>query len=150
VVDIGLRTTRILTRDHRLVVIPNSVFGKNLIVNHSIPSTLYRVETHVSVAYGVDLNSVRQLLIEAVRAQTWVMTDKPVEALFLEFQDSGLLFRVRCWIEHYVETRRVIDKLNTAIYLALEEAGIEIPFPQQVIHFHDSLEGSLESLIKGE
>ena len=66
------------------------------------------------------------------------MQDKPVEALFLEFQDSGLLFRVRCWIEHYVETRRVIDKLNTVVYQALNEAGIGIPFPQRVVHVHSN------------
>ena len=45
--DIGLRSTRILTRDNRLVSVPNSLIGKNLVVNHSIPSTVYRVQTHV-------------------------------------------------------------------------------------------------------
>ena len=140
VTDIGLRSTRILTRDNRLVVVPNSVIGKNLIVNHSIPDTVYRVETHVSVAYGVDIDQARQVLIEAVSAQGWVMKDRLIEALFLEFQDSGLLFKVRCWIEHYVETRRIIDKLNTCIYKALYEAGIEIPFPQRVVHLHNQAE----------
>ena len=115
VTDIGLRSTRILTRDQRLVVVPNSVIGKNLIVNHSIPSTIYRVQTHVSVAYGVDIDRARQVLINAVAAQDWVMKERDVEALFLEFQDSGLLFRVRCWIERYVETRRILDKLNTCL-----------------------------------
>ena len=105
-------------------------------VNHSIPSSQYRVQTHVGVAYGTDIDYVRQVLIEAIRAEDWVMPDKPIEALFLEFQDSGLLFRVRCWIEHYVETRRVIDKMNTAIYKALNRADIEIPFPQRVVHVY--------------
>lgn len=140
VVDIGLRSTRILTRDNRLVVVPNSIIGQNLVVNHSIPSTVYRVETHVGVAYGVDIDAVRQVLIDAVTAQDWVMKDKLIEALFLEFGDSGLLFRVRCWIEDYVETRRVIDKLNTCIYKALNEANIEIPFPQRVVHLQNGVE----------
>lgn len=134
--DIGLRSTRILTRDNRLVVIPNSVIGQNLVVNHSIPSTVYRVQTHVSVAYGVDIDRVRQVLVEAVSVQDWVMKDKPVEVLFLEFQDSGLLLRVRCWIENYVETRRIIDKLNTCIYKTLNAAAVAIPFPQRVVHIH--------------
>ncbi|MFQ5613360.1 MAG: mechanosensitive ion channel family protein [Anaerolineae bacterium] len=134
VLDIGLRTTRIRTRDNRLVVVPNSVISKNLIVNHSIPSTMFRVQTHVGVAYGSDIDRVRQVLIEAVRAQEWVMKDQRIEALFLEFGDSSLNFRVRCWIEHYVETRRILDKLNGCLYNALQEAGIEIPFPQRVVH----------------
>lgn len=132
--DISLRSTRVLTRDNRLVVIPNSLIGKNPVVNHSIPNSKYRVQTHVSVAYGIDIDHARQIMIDAVMAQDWVMKEERIEALFLEFQDSGLLFRVRCWIEHYIETRRVIDKLNTAIYKALNEASIEIPFPQRVVH----------------
>ena len=132
--DIGIRSTRILTRDHRLVSVPNSLIGRNRIVNHSIPSTQYRVQTHVSIAYDCDIDQVRKILIEAVAAQEWVMKDKRIEALFLEFQDSGLYFRVRCWIDHYVETRRIIDKLNTVIYKALTEEGVEIPFPQRVVH----------------
>lgn len=136
--DITLHSTRILTRDHRMVSVPNALIAKNRVVNHSIPDTMFRVETHVGVAYGVDIEFARKVLVEAVRSQDWVMRDKPVEALFLEFQDSGLLFRVRCWIEHYVETRRIIDKLNSVIYRALTEAGIEIPFPQRVVHLHTS------------
>lgn len=134
--DITLHSTRILTRDHRMVSIPNALIGKNRVVNHSIPSTTYRVQTHVSVAYGSDIDHVREVLIAAIRAEDWVMQEERVEALFLEFQDSGLLFRVRCWIEHFVETRRVIDKMNSAIYKALAEAGIEIPFPQRVVHLY--------------
>lgn len=136
--DIGLRSTRILTRDNRFVVIPNSLIAANAIVNHSIPSTMYRVQTEVGVAYGLDIDEVRKVLVDAVLAQDWVMKDRPVEALFLEFQDSGLLFRVRCWIETYEETRRTIDKLNTCIYKALNEAEMEIPFPQRVVHLEQS------------
>ncbi len=135
--DISLHSTRVLTRDNRLVSIPNALIGKNRVVNYSTPSTQYRVQTHVNVAYGVNIEQARQVMIEAVRAEDWVMKNKPIEALFLEFRDSGLSFRVRCWIEHFVETRRTIDKLNTALYKALEEAGIEIPFPQRVVRIYN-------------
>ncbi len=138
VVDIGLRSTRILTRDNRMVVVPNAVIGKSLIVNHSYPDTRYRVQTEVGIAYGTDIEKARQVMIEAVNAQDWVMKDERVEALFLEFGDSALIFRVRCWIQHYVETRRIIDKLNTCLYDALNQTGIEIPFPQRVLSIQDS------------
>ncbi|RMG89022.1 MAG: mechanosensitive ion channel family protein [Chloroflexi bacterium] len=131
VVEIGLRSTRILTRDNRMVSVPNSVIGKGLIVNYSDPNTKYRVETHVQVAYGTDIERARQVMIEAIQQQDWVMANERIEALFLQFGDSGLVFRVRCWIEHYVETRRILDKMNTVLYHALNEAGIEIPFPQR-------------------
>ncbi len=142
--DIGLHRTRILTRDNRLVSVPNALIGKSRVINHSIPSTQFRVQTHVEVAYGTDVEHARQVMIEAVRRQDWVMPGKPVEALFLEFGESGLVFRVRCWIEHYVETRRIMDKLNTALYNALNEAGIEIPFPQRVVHLQSRPKGDAQ------
>ena len=138
VTDIGLRTTRIRARDNRLVIIPNSVIGKNLVVNHSIPDSSLRVETHVGIAYGSDIERARKVMIDAVRAQDWVKQDERVEALFLEFGDSALIFRVRCWIGHYVETRRLIDKLNTCLYLALREAEITIPFPTRTVDLRGS------------
>ena len=138
VIEIGLRSTRIRTRDNRLVTVPNSVIGKGLIVNYSEPNTRYRVETHVGVAYGTDIELARQTMIAAIRAEEWVMADELIEALFLEFGESALVFRVRCWIENYVETRRVMDKMNSALYKALNEAQIVIPFPQRDLHLVSS------------
>jgi MscS family membrane protein len=134
VTEIGLRSTRIRTRDNRMVVVPNSVIGKSLVVNHSIPSTVYRVETHVGVAYGTDLEYARSLMIDAVRAQDWVMKEERIEALFIQYGDSAAIFRVRCWIENYVETRRIMDKLNSCLYQALTEARVSMPFPTQTIY----------------
>ena len=133
VIDIGLRSTRIRTRDNRMVIIPNSVIGKSLIVNYSYPDSQYRIEIHVGVGYGTDIEQARKVLIEAVSKVEGGLPDRPVEALFLEFGDSALIFRVRWWLESYVDTRRMFDSVNTAMYQALNEAGIEIPFPQRVV-----------------
>jgi small-conductance mechanosensitive channel len=131
VTEVGLRSTRILTRDNRMVSVPNSVIGKGLVVNYSDPSTLYRVETHVGIAYGVDIEEVRDIIIDAIKGEDWVMKEQPIEALLLELGESTLVFRVRCWIEHYIETRRVIDKMNTALYKALNAANIRFSVPQR-------------------
>ena len=135
VVDIGLRSTRIRTRDNRMVIVPNSVIGKSLIVNHSYPDTEYRIQIHVGVAYGTDVELARKVIVDAVSQVEGVLPDHPVEALFLEFGDSALTFRIRWWLESYVDTRRMFDKVNTAIYKSLNEAGIDIPFPQRVITY---------------
>lgn len=134
VVDIGLRSSRIRTRDNRMVIVPNSLIGKSLIVNHSYPSTQYRIQVHLGVADGTDLELARSTMIEAVRKVEGVLPDRKVEALFLEFGESALIFRVRWWIESYVDTRRMFDRVNTALYNALNEAGIELPFPQRDVH----------------
>jgi len=131
--DIGLRSTRIRTRDNRMVIVPNSVISKSLVVNHSYPDEQYRLQNHVGVAYGTDIEKARDIIIEAVKTVDGVLLDRPIEALFLEFGDSALVFRVRWWLGSYIDTRRMFDSVNTAIYKALNESGIEIPFPQRVV-----------------
>ncbi len=133
VTEVGLRSTRILTRDNRLVTVPNSVIGKGLIVNYSNPSTVYRVQTHIGIAYGTDVDFARKVMIEALLDENWIMKEKPVEALLLEFGESALVFRVRCWIEHFVETRRVMDKMNSALYKGLDKTGVVLAVPQREV-----------------
>ncbi|MDF1500035.1 MAG: mechanosensitive ion channel family protein [Anaerolineales bacterium] len=136
VVDIGLRSTRIRTRDNRMVIVPNSVIGKSLIVNYSYPDTMYRIQIHIGVSYGTDLEHARQTIIDAVREVEGVLDDHPVEALFLEFGDSALIFRVRWWLDSYEDTRRMFDRVNTAMYNTLRREGIELPFPQRDVHHY--------------
>jgi small-conductance mechanosensitive channel len=134
VVDIGLRSTRIRTRDNRMVVVPNSQIGKSLVVNYAYPNDQYRLQIHIGIAYGSDLEKARKVMVDAVRGVEGVLPDRPVEALFLEFGESALIFRVRWWLESYVDTRRMFDRVNSALYKALEEADIELPAPQLEVH----------------
>ena len=132
--DIGLRSTRILTIDNRMVVVPNSIIGKSLVVNRSHPDTLYRTQTTVGVAYGTDITKAREVIKQAVRDCGVVEENKPVEALFVEFGDSSLNFEVRWWVHEPTDVLIIADQVNTAIYNALNAADIEIPFPQRDVH----------------
>ena len=136
VVDIGLRSTRVRTRDNRMVIVPNSVIGKSLVVNYSYPDTKYRIQIHVGVAYGTDVELARTTITDAVRKVEGVLETHPVEALFLEFGDSAMIFRVRWWIESYVDARRMFDRVNTHIYHALDSAGVDLPPPLRELHHH--------------
>jgi small-conductance mechanosensitive channel len=133
VAEIGLRTTRIRTRDNRMVIVPNSVIGKNQVINYTYPDPCYRIQTHVGVAYGTDIQTARRVLIDAVCGVEGVLPDRPVDALYHEMGDSAMIFRVRWWIESYVDTRRVIDRVHTVLQEALDEAGIESPYPIQAV-----------------
>lgn len=135
VIDIGWRSTRILTRDNRLVTIPNSIIGTDMITNYSMPDRMFRVETDVIISYGPDIEYVRNLIIEAMKNEKWVMQENPVQVLLLEFTESGIKFKARCWIENFVETRISEDKLNTVIYKALINANIAMPSSDIVVHF---------------
>jgi small-conductance mechanosensitive channel len=133
VTEIGLRTTRIRTRDNRVVIVPNSAIGANQVINYSYPDPRYRIQTHVGIGYSADIETARRIIIDTVRQVEGVLPDAPVDALYIEMGDSARIFRVRWWIESYVDTRQMFDRVHTAMEHALDEAGIEMPFPTQTI-----------------
>jgi small-conductance mechanosensitive channel len=128
VVDIGLRTTRIRTRDNRLVIVPNNSIATDQVVNYTYPDPQYRIQIEIGVGYGQDIEAVRQVIIDAVSNVEGVLPDKPVDALYVEMGPSAMTFRVRWWIESFVDTRRMFDRVNTALQKALDEAGVSLPF----------------------
>jgi MscS family membrane protein len=134
VTEVGLRTTRIRTRDNRMVIVPNSIIGANQVINYSYPDPQYRIETHVGIAYGTDIETARQVMVDTVRQVDGVLADRPVDALYIEMGDSAMVFRVRWWIESYVDTRRMFDRVHTALQHALDGAGIDCPFPTQTLN----------------
>ena len=134
VVDIGLRTTRIRTRDNRMVIVPNSSIGANQVINYTYPDPRYRIQTHVGIAYGTDIEQARRIIVDTVRQVEGVIQEKPIDALYIEMGDSAMIFRVRWWIESYVDTRHMFDRVHTALQHALDEAGIESPFPTQSLN----------------
>ena len=128
VVDIGARTTRIRTRDNRLVIVPNSIIGRSQVVNYSFPDPRYRVETEIGIAYGSDLDRARAIILDTVRNVEGVLPGKPIEALFIEFGDSAIKILVRWWIHSFTDTRSMFDRVHSALYETLNQAEIEMPF----------------------
>lgn len=136
VTDIGLRTTRILTRDNRMVIIPNSLIAKNEIINYTYPDPSFRIETHVGLDYKTDVEGARKVMRQAVQGVPSVLPDKPVDVLYSDMGESAMIFRVRWWIETYADTRRVIDQVHTALQRALDEHGIVSPYPTRSVYLH--------------
>ncbi|UCC53212.1 MAG: mechanosensitive ion channel family protein, partial [Anaerolineaceae bacterium] len=129
VAEIGLRTTRIRTLDNRLVIVPNSIISNSQVVNYTFPDPRYRIQTHIHISYGSDIERIRRLIIETVRQVEGVLPDKPVESLYIEMGDSSMIFRVRWWLETYADTRSMFDQVHTALQEAFDANGIYIPYP---------------------
>ena len=135
VTDIGFRTTSIRTPDNRMVIVPNSIIGKNEVVNYTFPDPRYRIQTHVGIGYGTPITKVRSLITEMVYQVDGVLDDKPVDVLYHEMGDSAMIFRVRWWIDSYVDTQSVIDRVHSVLQDALDAAEIDMPFPTQNTNF---------------
>jgi small-conductance mechanosensitive channel/outer membrane biosynthesis protein TonB len=131
VINIGLRSSVLRTRHSVEIIMPNSTISRNQVINYSYPDNRYRMQTHVGIAFGTDVERARQVLIDAVRQVQGVLADKPVEALYVEVGDSDMIFRVRWWIDFRRDWERSYDRVHTALHKALKEAGIESPYPRQ-------------------
>ncbi|QDP02781.1 mechanosensitive ion channel family protein [Thalassotalea sp. PS06] len=135
VTNIGLRSTRLLTRDNIEVTIPNSVMGNTKVINESGgPSTNYRIRAQVSVAYGSDVDQVREVLTEVAQDEPEINTFPEPIVRFRTFGPSGLEFEVMGWIEEPAFRGRILDQINTAIYKKFNELGIEIPYSKHDVY----------------
>ena len=137
VTKIGLRSSRILTRDDIEITVPNAVIGNSMIINESGGRWVKtRISVEVGVAYGSDVDHVREVLARAAASVEHVLSDPEPRIRFNLMGDSALTFRVLCWIREPVFRGETIDGLNTAIYKALNAEGISIPFPQRDVHLY--------------
>jgi small-conductance mechanosensitive channel len=127
VVDIGTRTTRIVTRDNRFVIVPNSKIGDSQIINYTFPDPTFRVYSEILVPYGSDFDQVRHVAIAAVRTVEGVLPEAPVDVLFNEYGLSARKMRVRWWIDNMHREKRISDQVNEALEIAFAQAGIGMP-----------------------
>ena len=135
VMSIGIRSTRIMTRDDIEITIPNSVIANAKIINESGgPHENERVRLSVGVAYGSDIDLVKQILIDAAKNSGLISEKFEPRVRFREFAESSLKFQLLFWIDKPEARGRTLDALNTTIYKEFNKHNIQIPFPQRTVH----------------
>jgi small conductance mechanosensitive channel len=138
--DIQTRATLIRTYDGRRVVIPNAdLFTRSVVVNTAFPTR--RTQYDVGIGYGDDIPRARQVILDAVASVDAVLKTPALDAFVVELAPSSVVIRARWW----TDSRRgeVVDlgaRVVEAIKLALDEAGIDMPYPTQQVLFHDQTE----------
>ena len=139
VVQIGLRSTRLLTRDDIEITIPNAIMGGAKIMNETGgASSKRRVRIPVGVAYGSDVDCVREALMDVAKSEGMVCALPEPRVRFRRFGDSALDFELLCWIPEPVLRGRATDALLTGVYKRFADEKIEIAFPQLDVHLHRS------------
>ena len=118
------------------VVVPNNSLISNDLINWTLSNNIKRIEVLVGASYDSDPNSILKILAEAAAGNAEVLKNPPPQALFSEFGDSSLNFRLRFWV-HYEVGLQTKSEVSIAIYNRFKEQGIEIPFPQRDIHIRD-------------
>ncbi len=135
ITHIGIRSTRLMTRDDIEVTVPNSVMGNTMIINESGgPAERFRIRVAVGVAYGSDIDKVREVLMDIALNDEAVCEDPEPRVRFRTFGASSLDFELLCWIDQPVLRGRVIDALNCKVYKSFIEEKIEIPYSKHDLY----------------
>lgn len=134
---VGIRSTTIRTRDNIAITVPNSVLNDARIVNQSEPEHRTRLRIPISVAYGTDPDRVDDVLHTVAEENPQVLDQPEPNVLLTEFGDSALHFKLHIYIGHPLHEPQVRDAVNRAAYTKLQDAGVEIPFPQRTVHYAD-------------
>jgi small-conductance mechanosensitive channel len=133
VIEVGLRSTRVLSFDNTVIVIPNSEVAKSQITNFSAPDSQVTIRSTIGIAYGSDVRKAKEVLLSVVVQHPEVLPSPPPVAYFTEFADSCLKLLVICRVTNYRDRLRILDELHTAIKDRFAAEGIEIPFPRRDI-----------------
>ncbi|MFO7768021.1 MAG: mechanosensitive ion channel family protein [bacterium] len=129
--DIGLRSTKILTFENTVMVVPNAQIIKEKVTNLSYPDPAIRVMVDFGVAYGTDLNLVKRIVLEAVRSHPGIKEDPEPRVYFLDFADSALNLRLVARTHDFKEQWDITEQVRMAVWQALYDHGVAIPFPQR-------------------
>ncbi|WP_019557481.1 mechanosensitive ion channel family protein [Thiomicrorhabdus arctica] len=135
VTHIGLRSTRILTRDDLEINIPNAIIANGKIVNESSGRHIKsRTRIAVSVAYGSDIDQVKALLMDEAVKESQICDDPEPRVRFRSFGASGLELELLVWIDDPEIRGRVRDSLNSSIYKRFAIEGVEIPYSKHDLY----------------
>jgi len=152
--DISILTTRIKTLDGIDVLVPNSTFIGNQIINYSLRNPYVRVRFPFGVAYSSDPDKVKEILLNLAYSCPWAKNYyRPPSVWFTELGDSALIFELRMWVDirelwrnpYATLSYSLTDWVYTNGFKRLKEAGIEIPFPQNDIWFRNNLRVIIEN-----
>ncbi|HEB68341.1 MAG TPA: mechanosensitive ion channel family protein [Desulfobulbus sp.] len=144
VVEVGIRSTKIKTRDDILITIPNSIMSTTKIINQSAPEPRYRIRIDVGVGYNSELRLVEKTLLR-VAAENHALAEKPEPRVRVRsFGESAILFQLLVWVQDPRHRGRETHNLLKMIHSAFRDQGIEIPFPQRDIYLKSGDEAAEE------
>jgi small-conductance mechanosensitive channel len=147
---VGARSTEILTNDRVKILVPNSRFLEQEVVNWTHGDPVCRLHVPVGVAYGSDIDDVRAALLEAARGHPQVLDDPPPRVEFRSFDDSALAFELLIWTRAPRAQAAITSDLNYRVHICLARHGLNVPFPQRDLNLPPRVEEILVAWAKRE
>lgn len=139
ITEISIRSTKIRTINNISIIVPNSKFVENNVINYSHGDPSFRLDINVGVSYSSNLDTVLQALTEVAEEQQKVMKHPKHQVHLTEFGDSAWNMQLRVWITNVKDRYVLRNELNQAIVRKFNDFSIEIPFPQRDLHLRSGL-----------
>ncbi len=133
---IGVRSSSIITFDGAEVVVPNNNLIANDLINWTLSDSIKRVEILIGTTYGSDPNQILEILMNAAMSSKDTLKNPAPQALFSQFGESSLDFKLRFWV-HYEVGLQAKSDVSIEVYNQFAKHNIEIPFPQRDLHIKD-------------
>ena len=146
---VGFRASTVKTIQGAEVIVPNSQFVSEQVINWSLSDDRRRVDLDVGVKYGSNLKQVLEILLTVAKAHDEVLNYPAPEAIVVAFGDNSINFQLRAWTEHGGRWMNIRSDMSVEVDLALKEADIEIPFPQRDLHLR-TIDGSVLAQLNQE
>ena len=134
VFEIKLRTTRAITRDDKVIIIPNHKFISDIVYNYTQNHKTTRESIKLGVAYGSDVQLVTKLLLDVIKTHRNVLKSPKPFVLFEDFGDSALMFSLNFYITDSFSDPRIKSELRYKIDAEFRNNNVTIPFPQRDVH----------------
>lgn len=138
VMEVNLRSTKIRTFDDDYLIVPNGLFANSKFTNLAQPTETLRITIPINVAYGSDIEKVREVLLNSLKGRTDILKFPKREVRFIEMADYSLKLDLIFFISDYKEMFRMKNDITTLAYNALNEANINIPFPTRTLYIDKS------------
>ncbi|MBD2809341.1 mechanosensitive channel MscK [Xenorhabdus sp. Vera] len=145
---IRIRATTITDFDRKEVIIPNRAFVTERLINWTLSDTVTRIIIKVGVAYGSDLDKVKEILLKAANDNSRVMSEPGPQVYFMSFGSSTLDHELRLYVRELGDRSRTVDEINRSIDKLCRENGINIAFNQLEVYLHNGQGDSLQEVQK--
>ncbi len=136
--DINFRTTKVLTRDDKYIIVPNSELTKNHIINWTHSKIISRFDISFGVDYSSDIHLVIDILEKEALDHPFVLKEPKPFARFNDCGNSSLLFTIYFWAKEVFRVENIKSDLRIKIFEDFKRNGIQIPFPQRVVHLKEN------------
>ncbi|MEA2031005.1 MAG: mechanosensitive ion channel family protein [candidate division Zixibacteria bacterium] len=133
VFQVGVRSTKFLTRENTLIIVPNAELVKSTIHNLSYPRPETKIWINVGVSYSSDLDKVKAVMLGEAEKHVNIMNEPAPLFRFLDFGDSSLDVSLYCQLADVTTQYQTESEVRQQILRRFRAEGIEIPFPQRVV-----------------